>query len=703
MISDFSYNGYMHSAMQSIPLGNGTLGANVWGNDTAIYILLSHTDAFSELHRLLKTGYLKITFEPNILSGGLKFLLSFQEGLLKISNPDFSMTILADAFNPVYKVFFESKEKVMCKLSVINYRDKTAYIKNDDRSNYQLNHNDEVVLPFSCSENSDKIFSADDKSIGQYHKNDKSIYSFSLAHQGLSDYNNKQDPLLNLIFGFLAKSDEMTAQNASLVTKEPCNKFALDIFSKAKKCSTVNEWIEELLRVQRFDLNAHKKYWQSLFSKSYVHTYGSKYADQIEMGYLCQRYMNICAGKGTWPIKFNGSIFTCQTSPHCQEENYDYRNWGGYYWCQNTRLIYWSMLFAGDYEFMRPFFNLYINNLDFAIYRTRKYFNHGGAFYPETMSIFATYADSNYGWDRNQKDISWIENKYIRWHLNGALEVAFMMLMYFEHTKDLQFLEDASHFIFEILLFYIEHYKTENGKLKIAPTASLETWQDCVNDTPTIAGLQAVCQKCLKIYEKNAELQQLCLSLKEELPKIPLKRKKLKKVIAPFEKNNDKKRRNCENPELYTIFPYRIYGIGKRDLQLAINTFKQRDIKASNGWQQHAIQAALLGLKQDAEKEILKNYSNVNKNCMFPSFFGPNYDWLPDQDNGSVANIALSQSLMQYDDENIYLFPAWDKKISVDFRLPVADNYIEVSYNQKLGVQYTFEKAEHRNVTIVMK
>lgn len=700
--SQFYYNGYMDSSMQSIPLGNGTIGANVWGKEDGIYVLMSHTDAFSELHRLLKTGYIKISFEPNILEAGLEFLLSFNDGMLKISNEKLSITVLADALNPVYKIFIETKQKVMCKLSVINYRDEILHIENDDRSNYQLNHSGNVLLPFECTESKDELFSLGKNSIGQYHKNDKSIYSFSLEHQGLDDYNNKKDPLLDLTFGFLAKSDMMKVDNDSLVTDEPCEKLSIDIFSKVSKCLDIEKWKKELLNVKEFDLNKHKQYWQALFSKSYIHTHDDRFADEIAMGYLCQRYMNICAGRGTWPIKFNGSIFTCQTSPHFQKENYDYRNWGGFYWCQNTRLIYWNMLFSGDYDLMMPFFNLYIDNLDFAVYRTRKYFNHSGAFFPETMSIFATYADNNYGWNREGKDISCVENEYIRWHFNGALEVAFMMLMYFEHTKDFGFADKASEFIYQILLFYREHYETESGKLKIEPTSSLETWQNCINDTPTIAGLKAVCEKCMQVYESGSKLNNLCRCLVKDIPEIPLRKKLFKKVVAPFEKNKDKKRKNCENPELYTVFPYRIYCIGKKDLKIAVDTFKTRAIKASNGWQQHAIQAAMLGLKSDTKKEIIKNYFNVNKNCIFPSFFGPNNDWLPDQDNGSVANIALIQSLVQYDDNNIYLFPSWDKKMSVEFRLPVADNYIEVTYKKGCAVEYAFEKTEERKVIIMI-
>ena len=33
-------------------------------------------------------------------------------------------------------------------------------------------------------------------------------------------------------------------------------------------------------------------------------------AETVSRSYTLQRYMNACAGRGAYPIKFNGSIFT---------------------------------------------------------------------------------------------------------------------------------------------------------------------------------------------------------------------------------------------------------------------------------------------------------------------------------------------------------------------------------------------------------
>jgi len=53
----------------------------------------------------------------------------------------------------------------------------------------------------------------------------------------------------------------------------------------------------------------------------------------------------------------------------------------------------------------------------------------------------------------------------------------------------------------------------------------------------------------------------------------------------------------------------------------------------------------------------------------FPAFWGPNFDWIPDQCNGSVILSTLQYMLMQTDGKKIILLPAWPKEWNADFKL----------------------------------
>ena len=101
------------------------------------------------------------------------------------------------------------------------------------------------------------------------------------------------------------------------------------------------------------------------------------------------------------------------------------------------------MLMAGDFDLMQPFFRLYQEALPLAEARTRIYFKHGGAFFPETMAFWGTYLNENYGYDRTGKTIpssdviasvrgekergpckpGEVANTYIRRYWQGAIEL----------------------------------------------------------------------------------------------------------------------------------------------------------------------------------------------------------------------------------------------------------------------------------------
>jgi hypothetical protein len=81
------------------------------------------------------------------------------------------------------------------------------------------------------------------------------------------------------------------------------------------------------------------------------------------------------------------------------------------------------------------------------------------------------------------------------------------------------------------------------------------------------------------------------------------------KTIAPaktWERVN-----NVESPQLYPVFPWGMYGVGKPDLDVALNTWKYDSnvikFRSAVGWKQDNIFAARLGLSEEAAKLTLLN------------------------------------------------------------------------------------------------
>ena len=396
---------------------------------------------------------------------------------------------------------------------------------------------------------------------------------------------------------------------------------------------------------------------------------GSTY--QVSQGYALQRFISACGGRGAFPIKFNGSIFTVDSREPDENYDADYRRWGGPYWFQNTRLAYWPMLGSGDFDLMAPLFRMYREALSLAEARTRLYFGHEGAFLPETMYFWGAYANENYGWDRKGKHPSHVDNTYIRYYWSCGLEFTAVVLDYYFYTLDDEFLNRTLLPIAdEIVRFYDLHYpRDEKGTLLFKPAQSLETWQKAVNPLPEIAGLRFVLSGLLSLpaekvgVERRSSWQRLL----SELPPLPSREEGGKKVLLPAEEFDDLK--NIENPELYAIFPYRLFGVGKPGLEVGRLTFEKRRMRQTGGWAQDAVQAAFLGLADTARQYTSRNFSNHHTGSRFPAFWGPNYDWIPDQDHGCVAMIALQTMLMQTEGDRILLFPAWPKEWDVEFKL----------------------------------
>jgi hypothetical protein len=130
---------------------------------------------------------------------------------------------------------------------------------------------------------------------------------------------------------------------------------------------------------------------------------------------------------------------------------------------------------------------------------------------------------------------------------------------------------------------------------------------------------------------------------------------------------------NKENAEMYAVFPYRIYGMHKPDIALAMNTFNNRGTRFSNCWSQDAIQMAYLGMADSLRRDLKERANSKDDVTRFPAFWAAENDWKPDEDNGGNLMNAFQTMIVQAectrDDQSILLFPAWPAEWNVKFKL----------------------------------
>ena len=683
----------------SMPIGNGDIGANVWVEPSGdLLLLLSKSDAWDEVSRLCKLGLLRVKL-PSV--SGFRQELRLADGEIRITAGGVTTRVWIDANQPVVHVEMDGDQTFTTSVAHETWRTREKTLTGGEiRACWgQQNSPDPLII------SADTVLDGQKNQIVFFHRNPTSVWEKNLRNQGLDALvKSENDPLLHRTFGALVRGENLIQDGTNKLTAaKPATSFSIKVHVLTARAPAVDEWIQRVTAqadtTERTPLAAaraaHANWWQAFWNRSWISATdnsklvleegGKSAAKTVTQGYTLQRWVNACAGRGAYPIKFNGSLFTVETSTnpvqsycgHCQFDA-DFREWGNPYWAQNTRLPYWTMPAAGDFDLMKPLFKMYMDALPLRKHLTRLAFNHDGALYPETMEFWGGAPDSDFGrpGDESRKDLppGQTRHGYMQYYPQGALEMLHVMNSYFEYTGDTAF-RDSTLLPFgkEIVDYYRLHWPlTAEGKHRFTGLTSLEQATETTNPAPDIAGLRAILPK-LAACTPDAGLRKQWTNMLADLPPLPMKESNGQKILTLAE-ITPARVSGFEKPELYAVFPYRLYGVGRPELDLALETWKQRGNKRTGGWQQDAIQAAMLGLTDEAKTYVTENYSQTAPGFRFPAMWGPNYDWIPDQDHGCVPMTAMQSMLLQPVGDKLLLLPAWPKEWDVNFKLHAPQN-----------------------------
>jgi len=403
----------------------------------------------------------------------------------------------------------------------------------------------------------------------------------------------------------------------------------------------------------------------------------------IGQSYQLQRYVQACQGRGEMPIKFNGGFYTVEPKAMGHDYNADWRQWGDSQWFQNVRHMYHPMIESGDYEMMDSFFRLYERVRPLAESRTELYHGAEGAYFPETMSAFGTYSGGDYGWDRTGKQPKDVNSPWWRWAWNQGLELSALMLDRWDYTRDEAFLKKRVLPMAESVLKYFDtrFKKDAQGKIILDPAQSIETyWEGVVNDMPCMAGLNAVTTRLCALPPSLVSPSQKAFfaHMKAACPALPLQDASDGRELSPAEKYVNKTS-NVENPELYAVWPFENVSLAHPALlEEAKRAYAHRKNKLDVGWGYDGNVAALLGMTDEAARILTVKCANSNALYRWPATWGPNFDWLPDQNHGGnllkETNLMLLQASSLEDGGAIRLLPAWPLAWDVQFKLHAPGN-----------------------------
>ncbi|TWI94567.1 hypothetical protein JN11_04677 [Mucilaginibacter frigoritolerans] len=636
------------TSMQSMPTGNGDIGLNVWVESNGdLCFFIGKTDAWGAAPAteknnwikdggvLMKMGKVRVSVSPNPMAQQGCF---FRQ-ILKLHNSEILVTegsgadalhlrVWVDANQPVIRVESKSVKPVSVKVALDNWRVGKG----------------DTILPRQANR------------ITWYHQNPDDAE----AH------------LRGFVFGGIIKGKGLVSKgDTSLQTIKAVNYQLVSVYALTTKELALDKWLAklngEITRIDALPLEqtrlAHQQWWNKFWQRSWIFINGGDVAKATTQGYILQRYITACAGRGGYPIKFNGSIFVVDNPQYKINEkaqaiaiDADYREWGGQYWMQNTRAMYWPRLMAGDFDEMLPLFKMYLDILPGNKEAVKNYYHHDGAYFQETSPFWGglPYMGAE------------VKENWTGHYFTPILELSMMMLDYYEYTGDKKF---AREMLLPIATagveFFDKHFgRDAQGKLLLDPDNSIEMFWKAHDPAPDIAGLHAVLSRLVALPPDLADekLRENWKRFYGELPELPIGDKDGKKVLLPYTGPQNIKGHNLENPELYAVYPFRLYGLGKPGLQLANNTFDERHFKDMGCWVQDPIQAAMLGLADVAKTYVTFNFTRKDPLLKFPAFWATGHDYAPDEDNGGNGENGLQEMLMQVDGKKILLLPAWPKE-----------------------------------------
>jgi hypothetical protein len=732
------------NSSESMPCGGGDIGMNVWVENGDLLIYVARSGSFNEDNALMKAGRIRIKLFPNAFDGKtFKQELHLKEGFVTVEGENngikATVRIWADVFSPIAHFDISANKKILVEAAYESWRYQDRVIK--ARENF--GNSWKWAAPKNNVYKKDVIDINEDEVLFYHHNSAQTIFDVTVAQQGLDVVKDQlYNPLKILAFGgsFNGKNFKQAGtyegeyvntdfKGWKLKSVNPSRQHSLNLYLYTQQTEDIGLWKNGLTSLKK-SVSSNKsafvktrQWWTEFWDRSFIQideANPNSKAWEIGRNFQLFRYMLACNAHGAWPTKFNGGLFTVDPvfTDTANQLTPDYRNWGGgIHTAQNQRLVYFPMIKNGDWDLLKSQLDFYLRILKNAELRTKIYWGHEGGCFTEQIENYGLPDYAEYGTKRPEDFDKGVEyNAWLEYTWDTVFEFCLMMLdeqLYTE--KDMS---DKIPFIESCLRFFDEHYQylakkrgskalNGDGQLILYPGSAAETFKMAYNSTATIAALQTITKRLLQLPEKYFTQQKKFEldNLLKKIPAISFGNYNDHVTIAPaktWERIN-----NTESPQLYPVYPWGMYGIGKRGLDTAINTWNLDTnvikFRSHVGWKQDNIWAARLGLTNEAWR--LTSLKLQNSGRRFPAFWGPGYDWVPDHNWGGSGMIGLQEMLMQVDDKRIMLLPAWPKNIDVHFKLHAPYNTtVEADYkNGKIVSLIVLPGERRKDVELMMK
>ncbi|SDI97684.1 glycosyl hydrolase family 95 catalytic domain-containing protein [Nonomuraea jiangxiensis] len=424
---------------------------------------------------------------------------------------------------------------------------------------------------------------------------------------------------------------------------------------------------------------SYKNFWHDFWAKSFVqYSNGNRDADYMENVYYLSTYMIAAAGRGNYPAHFINGVFRATQ---------DQSKWSNAYWYWNQRDVYYSFFASNHTDLIDRHNNLYSRNYNALKAYTQTRYGVDGIWVPETM-----------GWDGNARGT--VNSDYTKNVLSTGYEAAYSMYLRARYTNDTNYLRDVAYpFMRETAKFYsamLSHDAATNTYY-MANSNAHETYWNVRNAITDLAAVRSIFPLTIQVSQElgvDSGLRAGWQNILNRLTPYVVQNGAWQPHQPPISQT-----RNGENVSAELIWPYDLTGIGHPDYQTALNTWNQRPFPYGNVWANDAVQAARLGLGDQAYngmKTMLQKYQNY-ANGMTSNTNGV-FEYL------GVHLTAMNESLMQSYNGKIRVFPAvpGDSSFVGKLTLLARDGFLVSSEREAGEVKYVGLRSQYgKQATVV--
>ncbi len=408
---------------------------------------------------------------------------------------------------------------------------------------------------------------------------------------------------------------------------------------------------------------AYESFWHGFWAKSFVqYSNGAGDADYLENAYYLATYMIAAGAFGNYPFHFINGV---------ERATGDMTKWSNAYWFWNQRDVYNSFLASNHPDVLDVFNNMYVRNTAALEAFTMSRFGIDGLWVPETM-----------GWDGNADG----NTEYTNDIFSTATEAARNMYAQASYTGDANYLKNTAYpFMRDVAKFYVKKFTKDAGSGKYVMTSSNahETYWGVPNAITDLAAVRSLFPAVISVSTSlgvDADLRATWQDLLANLVDYPTDATTYLPHQPPIAQTH-----NNENVACELIWPYDQTGIDAPDYARAVATWKARPFPYGNVWSNDAIQAARLGLGDDANqgmKTMLQRYQNY-PNGMTNNTNGV-FEYL------GVHLAVMNESLLQSYNGKIRVFPALptDTTLVTRFSLAATGGFLVTSEREGGDIKY---------------